>query len=125
MRKPKVTTLDKIHDEAALFRLGAWRVGEIRDKQGTLVGQEVEPVIDMAGYPAALAAVEAARLADQWAAMRAERNRRLAACDWTQMLDAPLVSAQRDAWLAYRQALRDMPAVAVSPTEFVWPVPPS
>lgn len=37
---------------------------------------------------------------------RAERNRLLAACDWTQVADAPV---DRDAWAAYRQALRDLP----------------
>lgn len=44
------------------------------------------------------------------AALRGERDRRLAATDWTQMPDAPLADADRAAWQAYRQALRDMPA---------------
>lgn len=38
---------------------------------------------------------------------RAERNRMLAATDWTQLPDAPLDDAQRAAWSAYRQSLRD------------------
>lgn len=44
---------------------------------------------------------------DQAAAnVRAERNRLLAASDWTQLADAPVDTV---AWAAYRQALRDLP----------------
>ena len=39
--------------------------------------------------------------------MRLERNRLLAASDWTQVADAPV---DRAAWATYRQALRDFPA---------------
>ena len=39
--------------------------------------------------------------------MRLERNRLLAASDWTQVADAPV---DRAAWATYRQALRDIPA---------------
>jgi hypothetical protein len=41
------------------------------------------------------------------ARMRLQRDRLLAACDWTQTADAPVDKA---AWAAYRQALRDFPA---------------
>ena len=41
------------------------------------------------------------------ARMRHQRDRLLAASDWTQHLDAPV---DRTAWAAYRQALRDFPA---------------
>ena len=40
------------------------------------------------------------------AKVRAERDRRLSASDWTQVLDAPV---DRTAWVLYRQALRDLP----------------
>ena len=39
--------------------------------------------------------------------MRLQRDRLLAASDWTQVADAPVDKA---AWAAYRQALRDFPA---------------
>ena len=42
-------------------------------------------------------------------AMRAERDARLAASDWTQLPDAPLDEARKAAWAAHRQALRDHP----------------
>lgn len=60
-----------------------------------------------------------AREADERRAARARarRNVLLAASDWTQAADAPLAAAQREAWAAYRQQLRDNPAGP-------WPDPP-
>ena len=42
--------------------------------------------------------------------MRRHRNMLLAACDWTQTVDSPLTAEEKQAWAAYRQALRDFPA---------------
>lgn len=56
-----------------------------------------------------------------WAAVRAERDALLAACDWTQVADAP-VDAQ--VWADYRQALRDVPQDFASPDEVVFPAVP-
>lgn len=67
------------------------------------------------------AAYKAGKDAEQAKAVRADRNRRLAECDWTQLPDAP-VDAQ--AWAAYRQALRDVTAQAGFPWEINWPVAP-
>jgi hypothetical protein len=47
-----------------------------------------------------------ATIASRAANVRAERDRRLSASDWTQVLDAPV---DRTAWVLYRQALRDLP----------------
>lgn len=56
--------------------------------------------------------------------VRAERNRRLEQCDWTQLGDVPLLPAQVTQWRIYRQALRDiMDGFAWNIT--TWPVPPS
>lgn len=44
------------------------------------------------------------------AKVRAERDARLTRCDWTQLADVPLSAQLRQAWAAYRQALRDHPA---------------
>ena len=49
------------------------------------------------------------------ARMRLHRDARLAASDWTQVADAPV---DREAWAAYRQALRDFPATW-EPSEIV------
>jgi len=53
--------------------------------------------------------------------VRAERDRLLAASDWTQVLDAPVDQA---AWAAYRQALRDVPQQEGFPHDVAWPVKP-
>ena len=42
--------------------------------------------------------------------LRVERDKLLAACDWTQSRDLTL--SNDDAWKTYRQALRDLPASA-------------
>ena len=57
----------------------------------------------------------------QWAVIRAERNALLAACDWTQLPDAPVDSAE---WATHRQALRDITTQA-DPFNIEWPVEPS
>ena len=54
---------------------------------------------------------------------RARRNALLAACDWTQLPDSP--EANRAAWSAYRQALRDVPEQPGFPATVVWPSPPA
>lgn len=55
------------------------------------------------------------------AEVRAERNEKLTATDWTQIADAPVNSL---AWANYRQALRDVPAQAGFPHNISWPVEP-
>jgi hypothetical protein len=60
--------------------------------------------------------------AQQSASIRAERNRKLSESDWTQLADAPV---NREAWLAYRQALRDLTAQDGFPFEITWPELPT
>lgn len=59
--------------------------------------------------------------ATEWPLVRAERDARLAACDWTQLPDVPL--ATKAAWATYRQALRDLTQQA-DPFHLTWPTPP-
>ena len=63
----------------------------------------------------------AAHTASKAAQVRADRNRRLAECDWTQLLDAPV---DRTAWAAYRQELREVPDQETFPNSIAWPVKP-
>jgi len=57
-----------------------------------------------------------------WVSLRRERDGLLAASDWTQAADAPV---DAEAWAAYRQTLRDLPAKIKDPTaEIKWPEPP-
>ena len=55
---------------------------------------------------------------------RLERDRLLAASDWTQLLDAELSRAQREKWALYRKKLRRVPEQPGFPAEVVWPTPP-
>jgi hypothetical protein len=71
------------------------------------------------------AAWPAVRDARAWAEVRAERDRRLAAWDWTALADAPLNDLEKQIASGYRQALRDVPQSAVSPADVVWPVEPA
>lgn len=57
----------------------------------------------------------------QAANIRSERNERLAACDWTQLADAPVDGAE---WAEYRQALRDVTKQAGFPWSVAWPESP-
>ena len=59
----------------------------------------------------------------QFAKVRQQRIQLLKACDWTQITDYDL-GADRDAWAAYRQALRDL-ADAANPFDLTWPMPPA
>jgi hypothetical protein len=53
--------------------------------------------------------------------VRADRNAKLAATDWTQVADS---TADKTAWATYRQALRNVPTQAGFPNTVVWPDAP-
>lgn len=61
---------------------------------------------------------------EAWIVLRRERNKRLMACDWTQLSDSPLSDTEKLIWRLYRQALRDMPLDCVNPFEPNWPTTP-
>ena len=56
---------------------------------------------------------------------RAQRDKLLAETDWTQVLDAPIDAETREAYRAYRQALRDIPEQDGFPETITWPELPS
>lgn len=65
--------------------------------------------------------LDAAKAAQLAKGIRAERGRLLAACDWTQLPDAPVDDR---VWKTYRKALRDITKQKGFPASVVWPVPP-
>lgn len=54
--------------------------------------------------------------------IRKQRDALLVASDWTQVADAPV---DKQAWAAYRQALRDITLQASFPTDVVFPEAPT
>jgi hypothetical protein len=56
------------------------------------------------------------------ASARNYRAELLSETDWTQLADVP--QATKDVWIAYRQALRNVPQQAGFPTNVVWPEKP-
>lgn len=56
-----------------------------------------------------------------WTVIRAERNKLLADCDWTQLPDT---SADAATWATYRQELRDITTQS-DPFNPVWPEMPA
>ena len=63
-----------------------------------------------------------AKIQQAWTALRTERNRLLQQSDWTALSDAHLSQDKKDAWFAYRQALRDLPDEVTDPTQVTWPL---
>jgi hypothetical protein len=57
-------------------------------------------------------------------AARTERDARLAACDWVTVRALELGEEIPADWLAYRQALRDVPLQPGFPSAIDWPAPP-
>lgn len=57
--------------------------------------------------------------------IRAERDQKLAACDWTVLADSPLTTAKKTEWKTYRTGLRDITAAEGFPHDVTWPTEPS
>lgn len=64
---------------------------------------------------------KAATDAAQAQSIRDQRKTKLADSDWTQVADSPV---DKEAWAAYRQALRDITVQAGFPWDINWPVAP-
>ena len=80
-------------------------------------GKQIVP--DENGYPIAIVPPAVPLTWDQ---IRSQRDGFLAASDWTDLPNSPVKN--KGAWLAYRQALRDLPITFSTPEEVVWPEKP-
>ena len=56
--------------------------------------------------------------------VRAERDRKLAASDWTQIPNNALTDAKKAEWATYRQSLRDISSESGFPHSTTWPTEP-
>jgi hypothetical protein len=98
-----------------------WEVpGEV-ELEWAKVDENDEVVLDLAAKLAA----ETVHQAAVWSGFRAQRNARLAQCDWTQLADSPLDSPKKAEWASYRQELRDLPENTTEPSNPSWPTEPS
>jgi len=66
----------------------------------------------------------AERTESKAAEVRADRNKRLADCDWTQLADSPLDADAKLAWQLYRETLRMVPEQPGFPWDVEWPPVP-
>jgi hypothetical protein len=80
-------------------------------------GKEIVP--DEKGYPIA---VVPPVIPPAWEQIRSKRNALLKDSDWVGLTDA--VVKNKEAWLTYRQALRDLPSTFKTPEEVIWPTKP-
>ena len=83
--------------------------------EGNIPFTEAEEIVWAAANAAYAAGADTRKAAE----VRADRNARLAATDWTQGADVP--QATKNKYAPYRQALRDVPAQAGFPNTVVWP----
>lgn len=60
----------------------------------------------------------------EWNEVRIARDALIEATDWTQVTDCPLSDEKKTEFLAYRQALRDIPQNYSDPDAVVWPEKP-
>lgn len=105
--------------------MGMFRVHETPSpvpKAGVVV-EEVYPVCENGvWYQAWIERPETLKETEEYANnARQKRSALLSASDWTQLPDAPLTDAKRQAWSTYRQALRDITAQAGFPWNITWP----
>ena len=114
---------------ALFYRNGKWEyVEDHRKEEGYVNG--VKTVIHEVGpLPEGWSTEPPAPTEEElFAQLRSMRDGKLAACDWTVLPDAPLSAESQEAWRAYRQALRDLPAQPGAPwtvDTIPWPVEPS
>lgn len=67
--------------------------------------------------------VEAGQNPEQWHVVRAQRDGKLLACDWTVLPDVPMDASKKAEWETYRQDLRDVTNQS-DPFNITWPTPP-
>ena len=63
--------------------------------------------------------------AQPWNELRAERDMRLAKCDWVVIRATSTDTPVPEEWKTYMQALRDLPSTTEDPANPVWPTAPT
>ena len=88
-----------------------------------IVNGQVIPLTDEeeTAFVAANAAGVLDEPASKWARIRLKRDQLLAASDWMANSDVTM----SDAWVTYREALRDLPSTESDPDDIVFPTEPT
>ncbi|MGM6736604.1 tail fiber assembly protein [Vibrio parahaemolyticus] len=68
--------------------------------------------------------IEEAEKTETWRLTRIQRDKLITETDWTQIPDAQISDEKKAEFLAYRQALRDIPQTYSNPDDVVWPDKP-
>ena len=108
----QVAFKDGVEQDSQGRWLWKWSIGPVftDNEEATAAEQE-------AAYKARIDA-EAAK------AVRSDRDRRLAECDWVVIKNLELNQNIPGVWEVYRQGLRDVPAQAGFPHDITWPEKP-
>lgn len=101
---PAINHEQNLVEETPIFTDGEWK------RNWTIVSATTEQI--------------AARTAVKEKQVRAQRNSRLAATDWTQSNDSPLNAEAKSAWAFYREVLRMVPEQPGFPWNVSWPPAP-
>lgn len=117
-------------DDETMQRFGVYRVVEVaapdyNPRTHRLVTQQPTLVDGKWTVTRAVVAKDQSQIDaesnEKAADVRSQRNRLIADCDWTQVVDSPV---NKSAWATYRQALRDIPLQSGFPWNVVWPIKP-
>ncbi|MDW6004715.1 tail fiber assembly protein [Vibrio mangrovi] len=102
-----------------------YQINQLVSKTGeTLYNVPAEPYIL---YEMGFGEDEAAQLCHdaihvaKWEQVRVKRDTLITRSDWTQMPDVSLTDEQKQAFVAYRQTLRDIPQNYTDPDDVIWP----
>ena len=102
-------------------------VNIFKDEKGNIVGTTSNPNVgisisaDSAEYLKYLENLNQSQIST-WDQIRSQRNYLLSQTDWIFAPDVTLTN--KEAWLTYRQALRDLPQSFEDPSEVIWPTKP-
>ena len=102
-------------------------INVFKDSNGNIVGTTTDPnggvqiSADSLEYIAYLEKLNTPP-APTWETTRQKRDELIKNSDWIFLPDVTLKN--KEAWLAYRQALRDLPQNFSEPSEVVWPQKP-
>ena len=116
-------------EDFAIQGSGPNELAVLRDPEVTDGTHEWDPVAEeLVPLPAPTASEQHQEVVD---VVRQARDNILNGCDWTVGTDSPFSASKIIEWKAYRQALRDFPAVVEADTSLtdydsvVWPTPPA